>query len=167
MLQGSWGTPGRHYGTRWQVLRLEGWCGHSLGRQRRASTLCPVPAGYLGVNGRGKDRGDSKQAVVEGDLLQGVVSHGPHHHHITMPLVGEALGGGSPLYPADGLIVPLPCQLGWGSQAPPSMKETPRLIHKTLLSSEEAQRVRVGGAPDGLPGVPCPRPGRPLSPMPG
>lgn len=41
----------------------------------------------LGVDGRREDRGDGKQAVVEGDLLQRVLAHGPHHHHVAVSLV--------------------------------------------------------------------------------
>lgn len=49
--------------------------------------LCTAPEAHLGVYGRCEDRGNAKQAVVEGNLLQHVVTHGPHHHHIAVPLV--------------------------------------------------------------------------------
>lgn len=84
--QGCWGAQGLHYGTRWQALGQKAGV-DSLGPQRCARDLCPAPGAHLGVYGRREDRGDAKQAVVEGDLLQGVVAHGPHHHHIAVPLI--------------------------------------------------------------------------------
>ena len=53
---------------------------------------CPAHTAHLGVDGWCEDRRNREQAVVESDLLQGVVPHGPHHHHVPVPLIREALG---------------------------------------------------------------------------
>ena len=60
---------------------------------------CPAHTAHLGVDGWCEDRRNREQAVVESDLLQGVVPHGPHHHHVPVPLIREALGEAGAVWP--------------------------------------------------------------------
>lgn len=91
-----WAPPQGHAwghccGTRQGALRAESRGGPL---SPAAGRPLPTPTTYLRVNSWCEDRGDPKQAVVEGNFLQRVVTHGPHHHHIPKPFIRETLGMG-------------------------------------------------------------------------
>lgn len=134
--------------------------------QLRQLKVCWCPAGYLGVDGRREYRGDSKQAVVENNLLQCVVAHGPHHHHVTVPLVAETLGVCCSLHPADRLTAPS-FPASWGVTASSLYKGDPKTDLQDYFPVKGPMGQGARGPCAACSQVPCPRPGRPLSPAPG